>query len=343
MFHYNVHCLLDHTALRIIEKQKDEINELFENLQDGEKPILFDLVCKWGFDGSSGQSEYKQKITTTEHSDASLFCTTLFPLQLKCKEKVIWKNPVPASTRFCRPIHLQYKRETTELSQEEHRSIEAEIQQLKPITVDLDIQTEGEQARHETIHVNYNLHFTMVDQKVINAITSTSSSMRCYICGATPKDFNNIQHLPRPVEDRYKFGLCPLHKWIRCFEMLLHIAYRIPLQKWVQSDRDKSTMAERKKEIQQRFKDELGLTVDQPKPGVGSTNDGNTARRAFQAENTFSTICGLDKNLIHKFHIILLALSSGLPIDHDKFGSFCQETATFLWTVILWTVLHLKR
>ncbi len=330
--------LLDHTALRILEQQKDEVNKLVEMVQKDQKPISLDLLCKWGFDGSSGQSEYKQKFTSTEQfDDSSLFCTTLVPLQLKYKEQVIWQNLVPASTRFCRPIHLQYRKETLELSQDEHRSTEAEIQQLKPISVDLDIQTEGEPAKNETVYVKYNLHFTMVDQKVINAITNTSSTMRCYICGATPKDFNNIHQLPSPVSERYKFGLSPLHKWIRCFEMMLHIAYRLPFKKWrVQSDNDKFVMAERKKTIQEQFRSELGLKVDQPKPGYGTSNDGNTARRAFNDEQKFSTICGLDEKLIHKFHIILIALSSGLPIDHNKFGSYCLDTAKLYIDLYPW-------
>ena len=177
----------------------------------------------------------------------------------------------------------------------------------------------------------------MVDQKVINAITKTSSTMRCYICGATPKDFNNIHHLPQPVPDRYKFGLCPLHKWIRCFEMMLHIAYRLPFQKWrAQSDEDKSAMAERKKQIQDLFRSQLGLKVDQPKPGYGTSNDGNTARRAFSDETKFANICGLEENLVHRFHMILIALSSGLPMNPQKFGTYCLDTAKLCIDLYPW-------
>ena len=32
----------------------------------------------------------------------------------------------------------------------------------------------------------------MVDGKVYNAATDTTSNMRCYICGKTSKDFNNF-------------------------------------------------------------------------------------------------------------------------------------------------------
>ena len=38
---------------------------------------------------------------------------------------------------------------------------------------------------------------------------------------------------------------------------------------------------DRKRHIQTRFKDQLDLLVDNPKPGFGNTNDGNTSRSFF--------------------------------------------------------------
>ena len=64
--------LLDHTALRIIQQEKDAVTELVENLPPN-KELSCKLLCKWGFDGSSGQSEYKQQFSSTEKSDESLF------------------------------------------------------------------------------------------------------------------------------------------------------------------------------------------------------------------------------------------------------------------------------
>lgn len=330
--------LLDHTALRIIEDQKEQITEAVENLDAGEQ-LACTLVCKWGFDGSSGQSEYKQKFSSTDTSDNSLFCTTLVPLQLKYKEQVLWNNPVPSSTRFCRPIHLQFNKETTELSQNERDNIDDEIKKLKPLDVALDIDYElvSDENRRDDISVTYDLNLTMVDQKVINALTETKSTMRCYVCGATPKQFNNLQDLPPSSEEAYQYGLSPLHKWIRCFEMLLHIGYRISVEKWrVSSEADKSSVAARKKEIQDRFKSELGLKVDQPKQGSGNTNDGNTARRAFHEEEIFADICGLDVDIVHRLHVILTAVSCKSEIDSIKFGTYCHETAELLIQLYPW-------
>ena len=102
------------------------------------------------------------------------------------------------------------------------------------------------------------------------------------------------------------------------------------------SQEDKALVAARKQEVHDRFKAELGLKVDEPKQGVGNTNDGNTARRAFQDEKTFADICGLDESLVHRFHIILIAISCKLPLDSEKFGAFCRETAELLIELYPW-------
>ena len=82
-----------------------------------------------------------------------MFCTTLVPLQLRYKDHILWHNPVPSSTRFCRPIHLQFKKETTELSQAETNNISDEIKQLKPlnVTLDIDYEMESDQNRRDDI------------------------------------------------------------------------------------------------------------------------------------------------------------------------------------------------
>lgn len=45
-------------------------------------------------------------------------------------------------------------------------------------------------------------------------------------------------------------------------------------------EENKQIVANTKKLIQDQFRNELGLLVDKPKPGFGSINNGNTARRS---------------------------------------------------------------
>ena len=73
-----------------------------------------------------------------------------------------------------------------------------------------------------------------------------------------------------------------LHARIRFLEYFLHLAYRLEVRKWQIHGADVQLVKERKKNIQQKFKDEMGLLVDQPRPGgVGTSNTANTSRIFF--------------------------------------------------------------
>ena len=64
------------------------------------------------YDGLTGQSLYTQTTTEKENrnitNEASLFLTCFVSLQLSGysngENKIIWSNPHPSSTLFCRPI-----------------------------------------------------------------------------------------------------------------------------------------------------------------------------------------------------------------------------------------------
>ena len=162
----------------------------------------------------------------------------------------------------------------------------------------------------------------MLDGKVCNAITNTKSAQRCYLCQATSKQFNNIDEvLKRPVTtDILQYGLSTLHAWIRCFECCIHFGYKKNTKKrQTRKEEDKQEKATMKASIQKAFKQQLGILVDMPKQGLGSTNDGNTARRIFESTQTSSLIIAVSEELIHRFHIILQTISSGHEIDVEKF------------------------
>ncbi|XP_071579320.1 uncharacterized protein [Temnothorax nylanderi] len=227
----------------------------------------------------------------------------------------IWKNPRPSSTRFCRPIRVQWLHETDEVSKAEEAYLNQQIDQLKPYESKIG-------------QINFSMHLTMVDGKVCNAL-SNSSAMCCYICGATPKEMNFILSLrSRSVNTaKFRFGLSVLHAHIRFFECLLHIAYRLDVKTWKVSKTIKPLVNERKKKLQDAFREKMGLLVDIPKPGFGTSNDGNTARRFFKNPKLSAEISGIDENLIRRFGVILKAMSAGLPINVKTFEVYCLDTA----------------
>lgn len=70
--------LLDHTSTRLLES-------LDKDVLDGS--ATYELICKWGCDGSSGQTTYKQILQVGENheddiTDANCFMMSLVPLRL---------------------------------------------------------------------------------------------------------------------------------------------------------------------------------------------------------------------------------------------------------------------
>lgn len=74
--------LLNHTVERLLLLQNEVIVTL-----DKSKLSKLCLYTKWGFDGSSGHSLYKQAFHGAEASDSSVFMTSIVPVKLVCEEK----------------------------------------------------------------------------------------------------------------------------------------------------------------------------------------------------------------------------------------------------------------
>lgn len=105
---------------------------------------------------------------------------------------------------------------------------------------------------------------------------------------------------------------------------ILHIIYLFE-NGWQKKTEKKQKLAE-KQRIQNEFR-KLGLIIDVPRQGSGTSNDGNTARWFFSDPNTTSQITKIDKRLIERFSVILQVLSSGKEIDGEKFDTYAFDTA----------------
>lgn len=259
--------LLDHTISRLCIY----LEEVLKNITEEERKNL-ELITKWGCDGSQ-QSQYKQMFQNDTDNDDYIFQSSLVPVRLISNinghKKIIWQNPVPSSPRYCRPIRIRFIHETKDITNEEIEYIENQRRNL--------IKTEVSQPDGASLYIKHILLLTMIDAKVCNAATNTSSTMRCYICEETSKNFNNLTKKKEENPETFKFGLSILHARIRFFESLLHLSYKLPIQKWqVRNDEDKKAISEKKQSIRKSFKEAMGLLVDVPKAGFGNTNDSNT-------------------------------------------------------------------
>lgn len=326
----SLQALLNHTAERLVILQREVILQSMENMKSKLMEVV--LLCSWGFDGSSGHSEYKQNYkeigVDLNISDANLFATSLIPLRLLNKNNdILWNNKTSQSSRFCRPVKLQTVKETESVILEEKRNMEEQISKLEILEIEIDAD-EGHR-----IQIHFSLFLTLIDGKVLNIITGTKSMQTCPVCHATPKTFNTLSNKDNgiflPNTNALIHGISPLHSWIRIFECCLHISYRLPMKVWqVRGVKNKTDFSARKSEIQKTLKSRLGLIVDKPKPGgSGTTNDGNTARRAFENPEILSECLGLNCQLLKNFKTILIALSIHLPIDSYEFDKLCSLTA----------------
>ena len=190
-------------------------------------------------------------------------------------------------------MRLQYMRETTDNSKKEKEYYDNLIANLEEYSIIFEIA-----GVSYTLKFKFDMKFTMVDGKVVSAVLGVKSAQTCNVCLANPKDMNDIDKVSsqKVIEECLLFGISPLHSWIRSFECILHIAYRLPVCKWriYKNNLDEySKFCKQKARIQTRFKKKMGLLVDFPKTGgSGTTNDGNTSRRAFRSPKHFSKITG---------------------------------------------------
>ena len=318
--------MLDHTAQRIFATipEKD-----FEKC-DGN----FTLHSKWGVDGASGQNEFQQKFLqdNSKFSDSNLFMTSMVPIQINMKNsqnEIFWKNSTPSSTQYCRVLHFQLRRETTELIQEETERVKQEIKELLPTKIVIGTKT---------FCIFHEMHFTMLDGKVAQAVTETSSSMTCFICGAKPSEMNDLAHVcTKPVnENALKLGMSPLHARIKLMEYVLHIAYNMDFQQWKKNKDTKDIQEATKARIQKDFYDKLGLKIDMVKQGSGNTNTGNVSRRFFADPALTASITKVDQNLITRLAVILELISCNYAIDAEKFGKYAKDTADIAVALYRW-------
>jgi hypothetical protein len=83
---------------------------------------------------------------------------------------------------------MQFKKETAELAKEETSVGEEQISKLEKPVITVEEQ-------NSVLSASHNMVLTLIQDKICNVITSTSPAQVCYVCGAAPKEMNNIVKL----------------------------------------------------------------------------------------------------------------------------------------------------
>lgn len=78
---------------------------------------------------------------------------------------MIWQNPRSTSTRYCRPIKIEFIKEATDTSIAKKENIDGQISRLINSTVTF---------KNKLFIITCNLVLAMIDGKICNALTDTS-------------------------------------------------------------------------------------------------------------------------------------------------------------------------
>lgn len=252
-------------------------------------------------------------------------------------------NSNSRSVAHCRPLSLEYSKETKSLVLAVKSQLDMEIKNLSLFEFDL-----GDGL---IVSVKFHLILSLIDGKINSIITGmknkfyiqfhklkkihflgTSSQQCCPICHCLPSDMNILENIENgvfnAVPNALNYGISTLHAHIRLFEALLHLSYRLHLKtNQLRGEENKNAAANRKRELQQRFLDKMKLRVDFPAKSGGNTNCGNTARKAFKDPKILASILNLDEQLVTNFRDILIAITITQPIDPQLFRELCMDTA----------------
>jgi hypothetical protein len=123
--------LMTHTVERIMEMEKDTIMKYLDENNFDDAHLV--LLSSWGMGG--------QKFPSGS-SDSDLFVTATTPIRLSLSgdnknKKIFWLNLAPQSIRFCRPLIIEFIKESKGVVLRTQAEVKKEMAELIPIRIDL--------------------------------------------------------------------------------------------------------------------------------------------------------------------------------------------------------------
>ena len=307
-----VHALLEKTVSRTLLNNSSLFDKILDLAEENEGHLTLTFFFKFGFDSSGAHEVAHQPNAAGDHRVVKhLMASQLVPLQLALEDSTGVRSlhdfPSPNSPHACRPIRLAYEKENDESILREYNRLKDELSDLE----DYIVHTEP------SVKIRFHGLLTLIDGKVASSITGINSSS-CWVCGKGRKDLRRKNATFDPFFENLQFGCSILHFGIRVFETLLKIGYKQEMQQFTAQEARvnpkmfKDQVAKGKELVQKRFKDEQGLIVDKARTGgLGSTNTGNVARRAFSDPVSTAGICGVSVVLVSNLETIWRVLASG--------------------------------
>ena len=267
--------------------------------------------------------------------DEFIITTAFTPLMIHLNNEPFWISDHPNSAKHTRPLIIEFGKENFQRTNNIKTKIENDISMISS-----EFQIGDMLCRLE---IDYK--FTMLDGQAVNHVNGTKGTRNCYICGQSGQSFLDNMKPTNISSEKFKFGLKPLHSMLRIVDKLLKIAYNNSIFKfkarevpksvfnWM-NEQNKLIIQTTKQNIHIKFYNILKLDVDRPRPGFGSTNDGNMAKKIFENFSISANILGINEHLIKELHLLFRLCYSKDLVDSNNFQSQCDMVHK-LWRTYL--------
>lgn len=336
--------LTHNTSERLIESIKSGIIETltYHNLDQNEE-LEATLICSWGMDGTTGQSQYHQADSDGNAvKDTALFAASMAALKLTINcangsEIVLWENPAPGSAQSNRCIQIEHAKETDAYTTEVYENIQQQIDELGSHGVYLSSTTR--------LNVNFDFHLTLIDGKVAKVLSETPSCARCPCCLAVPTEMNNLENFSNghfDIKNNFPHTIGPLHAVMNVTNLLYNIACKKGINKWrVSNPREKEMVEENKKCIKQQIFQAFSVRFDEPRAGgSGTSSTGSVCRKMLQDPKKLAQALEIDEELVTRLSVVLKVLNLKESIDTAKFRVYCRETYELYTELYPWYYMN---
>ena len=263
-------------------------------------------------------SDYKISKIDNLTCDNTTFVVCFCILVIKQGDNILFNNPSPSSTLFCRPLRIYFRKENSSFLKEVFKSLETEVLNLKQFSCTFD---------DKEYTFNGNFYPSMNDGKVVNAILGITYSRHCFICNSRGDSISKVSPSASSYSnsDIFKFGIQPLHILIRVTEWVLKISYS---KCGSTSLKDQSYIA-RRLLIHQKIKEAFAINIDVPSIKNGRTTDGKMARIVFSQPVKFASILEIDESFISNISCLLACVSSVRKVNTNKYLEVAERVYQF--------------
>lgn len=324
--------LVNSTSSRLVEIIQPNINETIDynisnNLLMDTPEIECNLICSWGMDGTTGQSQYHQADSEGNLiEDHSLFVASMTPLKLEIilpgnLSLNLWENPTPGSYLWNRCISLEFAKETDAHTTETYERIQSEINNLTSKVI---------KCGNRMLKINYEFRLSLIDGKIAKVLNEISSYQRCPCCEASPIQMNRPENFNNDVfkiKTNFDHTIAPLHTILGVCRCLFNIAIRKSINTWRVSKANQLKLSDNKAYYKRRIFEAFHIRYDEPRDGGrGTSTTGNVCRKMLQDPKKLAEVLELDEKFVTDIATVLLLISSKSQLYVDMFSNKCRET-----------------